>query len=432
MDMKDLKKYNHSKGRARIPDKPGVYFFLKGKNILYIGKATSLRDRTRSYFGKDLINTRGPMILDMVFKADKIKWQETDSVLESLILEANLIKKYQPYYNTKEKDDKSFNYVCITRETLPKVLVVRGKDLLKKQENFSRLTLPRVLGGTHTTKNFPVSFANKFGPFPNGIQLREGLKIIRKIFPYLDDKSDTRGRYEFYKQISLVPDKEDRIAYIRNIKNIKLFFEGKKGKILKDLEKEMKLLAKSQKFERAGEIKRQIFALKHINDVALIKEDISQENTFSCESFRIEAYDIAHMSGKNMVGVMTVLENGKIANQEYKKFIVKTQSGANDIGALEEILLRRFRYAEWGMPDLIVMDGGIAQINVAKRVLNKYQFKIAITSVVKDEKHKAKKILGDNESLIKKYKKLILLANSEAHRFAISYYHQKSRKNMFN
>lgn len=115
--------------KIKIPNKPGVYFFQKGNNILYIGKATSLRDRAKSYLGKDLIHTRGPLILDMVFKADKLKWKESDSILEALILEANLIKKHQPYYNTREKDDKSFNFVCITTEKLPKVVLKRGHNL---------------------------------------------------------------------------------------------------------------------------------------------------------------------------------------------------------------------------------------------------------------------------------------------------------------
>jgi len=88
----------------RLPSSPGVYFFKKRRDILYIGKATSLRDRVKSYFGKDLISTRGPLLLDMVTQATSIKWQKTDSVLEALILEANLIKRYQPKYNTKEKD----------------------------------------------------------------------------------------------------------------------------------------------------------------------------------------------------------------------------------------------------------------------------------------------------------------------------------------
>ena len=86
--------------KLKIPDKPGVYFFYKGKNLLYIGKATSLRSRVRSYFGKDLIATRGPVILDMTVQATSLKWQVADSVIEALILEAELIKKHQPKYNT--------------------------------------------------------------------------------------------------------------------------------------------------------------------------------------------------------------------------------------------------------------------------------------------------------------------------------------------
>ena len=113
----------------KLPDARGVYLFKKGKEILYIGKATSLKDRVRSYFIGDLINTRGQFIVDMVFKAEKIDYLKTDSVLEALILESNLIKKHQPKYNTKEKDDRSYNYVVITKEDFPCVLLVRGRSL---------------------------------------------------------------------------------------------------------------------------------------------------------------------------------------------------------------------------------------------------------------------------------------------------------------
>ncbi len=397
MQVKDLKKFN-------ISDKPGVYFFKKGKDILYIGKATSLRDRTKSYFNKDLIATRGPMILDMVVQADKIDWQETDNVLEALILEAELIKKHLPKYNVKEKDDKSWNYVCITKEEIPKVIIKRGRVVQSSTLN---------------------DYSKIYGPFTNGLQLKEALKIIRKIFPFLDEKS--KNNYEFYRQIKLVP--ENKEFYDNNIKNIKLFFEGKKKKILNNLQKEMRLLAKKHEFEKAGEIKRQIFALQHIQDVSLIKNDLLETKTKNLKTSRIEAYDIAHMSGKNMVGVMTVIEDGEIAKREYKKFIIRTQSGSNDTGALEEILSRRFRHLEWGLPNLVVVDGSIAQMNVANRVLKKYQFKIPVVGVVKDERHKAKAIQGD-ETIIRKYKKEILLANSEAHRFAIKFYRSKSRKNM--
>lgn len=384
--------------KLKLPDKPGVYFFKQGKKILYIGKATSLQDRVKSYFGKDLIETRGPLLVDMVWKADKIDYQATDSVLEALILEANLIKKYQPYHNSREKDDKSFNYVCITKEKLPRVLVVRERNV--KHRVFDKI----------------------YGPFPNGGQLREAMKIIRRIFSFLDEKS--KNYLEFYKQINLVPDLEDRKLYLHNIKNIKLFFSGKKKQIVRNLKKEMNNYSKMHEFEKAGEIKRQIFALQHINDVALLK----QEN-FPVSPFRIEAYDIAHMSGKNMVGAMVVLEDGEVVKSEYKKFKIRTQNNTNDTGALREVLERRLAHAEWTYPDLIVVDGGKAQLNAAKNVLKKINVIISIVSVVKDEHHKPKAIMGD-EKIITKYKSVILLANSEAHRFAIAY-HKNLRKRNF-
>ena len=390
--------------KLNIPDKPGVYFFLKGGKILYIGKATSLRDRVKSYFGKDLIETRGPLLVDLIFKANKIDWEKTDSVLEAIILEANLIKKHQPYYNTKEKDDKSFNYVCITKEKLPKVLVIRGKNV------------------QHSV------FDKIYGPYPNGSQLRDGMKIIRRIFPFLDDKS--KNYLEFYKQINLVPDLNDRKLYRQNIRNIKLFFSGSprhggaRKQIFKNLKKEMKNYAKNHEFEKAGEIKRQMFALQHINDVALLKNENKKEE----KVFRIESYDIAHLGGKNMVGVMTVIEDGEVAKSEYKKFKIKTQNNANDTGALKEVLERRLAHREWIFPDLIVVDGGVAQLYAGMSVLKKLGLKIPVVAVVKDEKHKSKDILGDKE-IAKKHKREILLSNSEAHRFAIAYHKNLRNKN---
>jgi len=386
--------------KNNLPDKPGVYFFKRGKNILYIGKATSLRDRTKSYFSKDLINTRGPLILDMVFKANNIKWEMSDSVLEALILEANLIKKYQPYYNTREKDDKSFNYVVITAEKLPKVVIIRGKNL--KKQIFSKV----------------------YGPFPNSSQLHDGIKIVRRIFPFLDEKS--KNYMEFYKQINLVPDLNDRKMYLQNIRNIKLFFSGKKKQILRNLKKEMGIYSKAREFEKAGEIKRQMFSLQHINDVALLKNEYFTR--VDTNVFRIEAYDIAHMSGKNMVGAMTVVENNNAVKNEYKKFKIRTQANTNDTGALKEVLERRLAHTEWTYPSLIVVDGGTAQINTTKAVLARSNINIPVVSILKDERHKPKAIMGDGKFGLK-YKKEILLANSEAHRFTIAYHKKMRNKN---
>jgi excinuclease ABC subunit C len=386
MKIKDFKK-------IRLPDKPGVYFFLTSarqglaeNNILYIGKATSLRDRVKSYFSKDIINTRGPAILDMVTQSTSIKWQETDSVLEALILEANLIKKYQPKYNTKEKDNKSFNYVCITKDALPKILIVRGRNLKYRAERkFFPGPRTREDEGPDRVKN--LSFSSVFGPYTNGGQLKEAMRIVRRIFPYIDEQSSKKNNKEFYKQLGLTP--------ILGINSQK------------------------RNFARS-----------------FLEEERSDGKGKSLQNFRIEGYDIAHMSGKNMVGVMTIMENGALIKSEYKKFIIKTQigspaspsQGGNDTGALEEVLSRRLRHIEWGLPNLIVVDGSTAQINVTKQVLNRYQFKIPVVSVVKDDRHKAKAIMGD-EALIKKHKKDILLINSEAHRFAIAFHKQKRNKN---
>lgn len=388
-----------------MPDKPGVYFFYKGKEIFYIGKATSLRSRVRSYFGKDLIVTRGPRLVDMVFLADIIKWEETDSVLEALILEAELIKKYQPKYNVKDKDDKSFSYVVITKEAIPKVMIMRGKELTIEEKNSS----------------------NVFGPFTHASQLREAMKIVRPIFPYIDEQSSKRNNTRFYQQLGLSPDTKDGEAldeYKKNIANIKLFFQGKKKTIIRNLENDMKEYAKKLQFEKASEVKRQLFALKYINDIALLKI----ENNPDSSAFRIEAYDIAHMSGKNMVGVMTVVENNNAIKSEYKKFRIRTQTDANDTGALREVLMRRFKHPEWRFPNLIVVDGGIAQLNTGKGALIELGIDIPVVALLKDERHKPKDILGNREAAMK-YKDGILLANSEAHRFAITYHKNMRGKN---
>ena len=400
--------------KLKLPDTPGVYFFKNGAETLYIGKATSLRDRTRSYFAKDLIETRGSHIVDMVFKATGVSFEETDSVLEALILEANLIKKYKPYYNTKEKDDKSWNYVCITDEALPQVLLERGKNI-----NFETM---------RTEKGIKIQ--DWYGPFTNGNQLKEALKIIRKIFPFVDSSSAKKDNYEFYRQLGLTPDVSDEskvTAYKKSIRNLKLFFQGKKQALVKELEKDMKASAKVEEFEDASRIRNQIFSLQHIKDVSLIKEDIAVRKVKA--GHRIEAYDVAHLGGKNMVGVMTVIEDGEVSKREYRSFNIRGFSQANDTGALEEVLARRLRHTEWGMPDAVVCDGGEAQLAVGKRVLDRYMLKIPVVSVVKDEHHKPKDIIGDAETA-KSLKKEILLANSEAHRFSITL-HKKQRDKKF-
>ena len=391
-----------------LPDAPGIYFFLgkKGK-ILYIGKATSLKDRIKSYFTRDILITRSPLIAEMLEEAEKIEFIETDSVLEALLLETSEIKKHQPIYNSKEKDDKSYNYVTITQDDFPKVVVTRG--------------------------------SGAYGPFPHGNELREALKIIRKLFPYRDKCALGQNNPCFNAQIGLCPGvctgRISKIEYRKIIKHLILFFDGKKRTLVSTLKHDMKKLAKENKFEDAEKVKRQIFALKHIQDIALIKENLTTDpptehgrtGNRQPTTFRIEAYDVAHISGTSVVSVMAVVEDGELAKSQYRKFKIRADKN-NDIANLKETLTRRFAHPEWKSPNLIVVDGGRGQINVAKEVLKRVGLNICVVSVAKDERHKAREILGNGQSSA--LTKTILLANSEAHRFAIDY-HRKLRGKEF-
>ena len=401
--------------QIKLPKNPGVYLFKKGKTVLYVGKATSIKDRVKSYFSRDLIATRGPLLVDMVFTADNIEFEATDSVLEALILEAYLIKKLQPKYNTKEKDNKSYNYIIITDEEFPKVLIERGKNLDLRNKKF----IVSAMSANGDIKDI-------YGPFPHGAMLKEALRIVRKIFPFIDRQSSKKDNYEFYRQLGLTPDKGNvnlKTEYKKTIKHIILFFEGKKKELVKSLENEMNSFAKKQEFEKANKIKKTLYALNHIRDVSLLKRDMSDVG----KALRIETYDVAHLSGTNMVGVMTVIEDGVAEKTEYRKFIIKTVKGANDPASLKEMFLRRLGHTEWQYPGLIVVDGNEIQSNVVEQTLASLKINIPVVAVVKDEKHKASKILGD-KNLILSYRDQILLANAEAHRFAIAFHRQKRGK----
>ncbi len=189
----------------------------------------------------------------------------------------------------------------------------------------------------------------------------------------------------------------------------------------------MNRLAKQEEFEKADVIKKKIFGLQHIQDVALIKDEMRAYKDDS--RTRIEAYDIAHMGGKDMVGAMTVIERREINKDAYRKFNIQTVTHSNDPAALKEVLQRRFTHDEWDMPDIVVVDGNNVQKRVAEQVIREVNRVIPVVAVTKDEKHKPKALVG-SQKLIEKYQKDIILANAEAHRFVLSF-HKHKRKNSF-
>lgn len=416
MNKKDLIK-------IKLPDKPGVYMFkdYKGRP-LYIGRATFLNDRVKSYFSDDIIVSRGPRILDMLTKAKKITFEITDSVLEAIILETSLIKKYQPYYNVAERDDKSAQYVIITDEPWPRVFLARSRDYdLAVKEN-----------------TLPYKVKRNFGPYPNGLMIKDALKVIRKLFPFKDKKSFDSRHDNFYRSIGRSPkdtDENSRQRYRRMIDNFILFFEGKKKKIQKILERDMHNFAKDRLFEQAQYIKKLLFALDHINDMALLKHSSqltsdSLNSTSTNRRVRFEAYDIAHLSGTNVVGAMVVSENGQLNFSEYRKFKISIQVN-NDLASLSEILSRRLNHTEWAYPDIIIVDGNENHQKLAENILKSRRISIPVVAVTKDNHHKAVNLLGHPE-IIKKYQKEIIALNVEAHRFTINFHRKNRNRSVYN
>ena len=430
MQRSELRKYN-------LPDVPGVYLFKRGRKVLYVGKATSLRDRVRSYFDDDLIATRGPRVVDMVTKADRIAHEPTSTVLEALVREAALIKKYQPRANSDGKDDSTFLYAVITREDIPRVLVVRGKDVDFKS---------RVL-----KSDFNTNYSAIYGPFPSGAQLKEGLRLIRRIFPFFDTPKPVgtkskhhRANVEFNTQIGQYPrdirftlvspigqTKVNLKKYRKSIRKVMLFLSGRGKELRRTIEKEMREAAREERFEDAANARRELFALDHIQDVSLIKDEnrYPQKSTVVENSgYRIEAYDTAHLSGTNAIGVMTVVVDSTPVKKEYKTFRIRGVKENDDIASLREILSRRLNHPEWQFPKVIVVDGGKAHKKIAEKVLAEAGVSIPVIAVVKDERHRPREVLAARVAGISEVD--AVLANSEAHRFSLSRHRATRSRNL--
>ncbi|OGG48440.1 hypothetical protein A2678_00735 [Candidatus Kaiserbacteria bacterium RIFCSPHIGHO2_01_FULL_53_31] len=431
MQLTELRKVN-------LPDVPGVYLFKQGRKVLYVGKATSLRDRVRSYFDDAVIETRGPRIVDMVTRADRITFETTPTVLEALVREAALIKKYLPASNVTGLDDSTFLYVVITQESIPRVLTIRGKDI-----GFEAKT---ITGGQ--------KFQDIFGPFPSGAQLREALRLVQRIFPFFDTERPVdalraskhhHARIEFNTQIKQYPRIVNEKKYRKSIRNIRLFLSGRGKRLRTMLEGEMRVAAKEERFEVAAEIRRELFALDHIQDVSLIKDENLNSPSTSSGRFsqgRIEAYDTAHLSGTNAIGVMVVVEDSAPVKREYRTFRIRgvmkprrrrvgvptRASGNDDIASLKEILARRLGHPEWPFPAAIVVDGGRTHKKAAEMVLAEARLQIPVAAVVKDERHRPREVIGAIRAHISEAD--AVLANSEAHRFSLARHRRARSRNM--
>ncbi len=395
----------------KLQDEPGVYLMKDGEGrVLYVGKAGNLRRRVSSYFERP----HDVRIEALVARIKAIDHQRTDTALEALILEAELIKTLRPPFNVREKDDKSFLYIEITKEKFPRVLLVRGKDGER---------------------------GRRFGPFTSASSVREAMRILRRIFPWSTHDPERIGKFTrpcFDYEIGLCPGTcigiISREEYIKNIEHLKLFFEGKKKRLLGTLQKEMASASKKMEFEKAEKLRKRIFALQHIQDTALISDSevlaVMAGERKEGAAYRIEGYDISNISGTSAVGSMVVFENGEPNKDEYRKFKIRTIFTPNDVGMLTEMLTRRFKRMDkgWRLPDLVLIDGGIGQANAAKKVLMRARLKIPILGIAKGAERKRNDILG----AIPKWtdKKTLIRVRNESHRFAIGY-HKALRRRTF-
>jgi excinuclease UvrABC nuclease subunit len=415
MQRSELSKFN-------LPDCPGVYLFKQGRKVLYVGKATSLRDRVRSYFDDDLIATRGPRVVDMVTKSDRVSFEPTPTILEALVREAALIHTHQPKANVEGKDDKSFLYAIITDEDIPRVLAVRGKDTDFKNK-----------------KAEGAAYKNIFGPFPSGYQLREGLRLIRRIFPFFDTPRPIgwTGKHhtaavEFNRQIGQYPKNFNPAEYSKTIRKVCLFLGGRGKELRRKLEREMKQAAKDERFEEAAQARRELFALDHIQDVSLIKDENLEYPQKSAiaenKGYRIEAYDTAHISGTNAIGVMTVIEDSRPVKSEYRTFRIRGVKKNDDIASLKELLTRRFGHPEWQFPAAIVIDGGTTHKKAAEEALKEVGVAIPVAAVVKDARHRPREVIGSRRAGITDAD--AVLVNAEAHRFSLSRHRRARSKSL--
>lgn len=346
----------------KIPTKPGIYIYRDtAGEIIYIGKAINLKKRVSQYFNSD--DALGPKTSALVPQIASIQTKVVDSEIAALIMEAAFIKKYKPKFNSALKDGRSYSYICITKEKLPRVFTV-----------------------FESTKYENASF---YGPFPHGRSVQILLKSLKRLFPYYGLKKHP-PRHCLYCHIGMCPGPSpDSKNYRQNILKIKKVLTGKFKSLRRDLNREMLLSSKNQEFEKALIARDQLTSLDYVvsgwRNLSEFYEKINlPEDRYSAavdelvttlrpylpidKISRIECFDISQMGTKHFVGSMVVFQDGRIDKSEYRKFKIYTKLTQDDQFMMKEVLWRRLRHPEWRSPDLIVVDGGKPQVSAANSI----------------------------------------------------------------
>ncbi len=475
----------------KLPGKPGVYIMHGEKDeIIYVGKAVSLKNRVRQYFQSS--RNKGAKIEQMVTHITRFEYIITDSELEALVLECNLIKEHRPKYNTMLKDDKSYPFIKVTVNecSAPCQGYVSSEEYKK---NIAELL--KFLNGdfkdTIDMLTDKMMAASEEMRFEDAMEYRDLIRSIQKI----GERQKITGYGEEDKDIiavamdeSLDLREQDAVVQVFFVRGGKLI--GREHFYLRVARGDTKaqVLSSFMKQFYAGTpfIPREIMLQKEIEDAKIIEEwltdrrkqrvyirvpkkgtkeklvELAEENAkmvldkdrerikreegrtigavHEVEEWlglsgirRMEAYDISNISGFESVGSMVVYEKGKPKRSDYRKFKIKWVQGPNDYASMEEVLTRRFTHEgkdEFDsfsiMPDLILMDGGRGQVNIALKVLEILGIEIPVCGMVKDDHHRTRGLYYNNLEIPidtdSEGFRLITRIQDEAHRFAIEFH----------
>ncbi len=416
--MNDLLKQKLKK----LPASPGVYFHKdKTGEIIYVGKAAVLKNRVRQYFHNTKKDPKTEALVREIVDTD---WIVVDTEMDALFLESEMIKRYMPKWNILLRDDKTVSYVRI--------------DMNHEVPYISFTRTPQDDKATY------------IGPFYGKLVVEKSLRILRKIFPYYTKPYD--GKKNLDTDLGLTPgieiNKSTPKDYKRNLKKLIRYLEGNRKELLKELEKTMYEESEKGNYELAAEARDQIFGLKELQKKIVFSDkeflDISSDQALKQLQMllhlekpprRIEGYDISHQSGTNTVASMVVFTNGAADRKEYRKFKIRTSTN-DDLKSMQEVISRRLKHTEWEFPDLIILDGGIGQLNAILPLVEPHKIPVIGRDKSGDHSHNAtfKIIMKDQDPIETSGEshiaKLITRIDEESHRFAITYHSLLKRKNM--
>lgn len=357
-----------------LPRSPGVYFH-KSKNgeIIYVGKAAVLKNRVKQYFQ----NTRDMDVKTRALVAEihDTDWTETESEIDALFLESEMVKRYMPRFNILLRDDKS--------------------------QTFVRIDMKSEWPHVEFTRNPADDGAEYFGPYYNGYAVKKALRYLRKVFPYYTKAPTGNARPDLDVHIGLSPRPNvSSSEYKESLRRLIRYFQGGRKALVRELEKEMHVAAKLHDFENAAILRNKINNLRELQRRIMFGDkeflNISKDKALSDlrdllglqkTPARIEGYDISHMGGTNVVASMVVFSNGVSDRANYRKFKTRIEQN-DDYYNMYETLLRRTsekNIKAWGAPDLILIDGGKGQLDAALRALEEHELHIPTISIAKRE-----------------------------------------------